>query len=163
LTIPGALALETPIAVRPLPPHLEIHEGLGRNPNVHFFETTADLLRLLERLPEWRPSNNPKRGDGERAANDIRRLIEKGIREANYATISRRFRSLHTIYGAAHVLNLKPPPPPPEAAALRAGDFTARVFRRLFRVRFVYSISRLTFNAARSVLGRQPPAKPGRK
>jgi GT2 family glycosyltransferase len=157
--IPGALGLRRPIAVRPLPPHLEIHARLGRNPNVHFFETTADLLGLLEDPPEWRETaEQPKlAGDARRAANDIRDLIEHTVKSANYTTISERFRSMHTLYGAAYYLNRKPHPSPSDAAAQLVGDGVTRAFSWLFRSRTVYGASRMAYRSARFLLGRKRP------
>jgi hypothetical protein len=144
--------------VRPLPPHIEIHENLGRTPNVHFFRTTPELLELLKSPPVWRemPENRALIGDARRAASDLRDVIEQCVRDASYQVISERFRAMHTIYGAAHLLNRPSPLEPADAAAKLVGDKVTHLFARLFRLKPFYHSMRLIYRAARGVLGRRP-------
>ena len=48
-----ALAAKRPVFVRPLPVFLELWEGLNRDPNIHFYDTTAELVDSLVALPRW--------------------------------------------------------------------------------------------------------------
>jgi hypothetical protein len=48
-----ALAARRPIFVHAMPAFEEVWHGLERNPNIHFYETTADLIEQLRNIPQW--------------------------------------------------------------------------------------------------------------
>lgn len=151
MPIPAALAYGKPVLARPLPPLLEIHAALACNPNIHFFRSTAELLELLESPPAWRdmPALPAIAGDGRRVADDLRRVMEQCVRDATYSAIRERFGAMHTIYGAAHLINLPPPMAPADAAARLIGDKFTRVFARLFRSKPFYKSAQFVYRLAR--------------
>jgi GT2 family glycosyltransferase/glycosyltransferase involved in cell wall biosynthesis len=146
----NALALQRPFIARRLPPLVEINEGLGRDPNVHFFDTTDDLIDLLRDPPEWRdrPDTPHLAQDGERTARDLVSIIEDAISAASYESILARCRAIQIVFrsgpGSPAAVN------DPDSAARRLGQATERVMRPLMRVPFIYGAFRLAFRAARA-------------
>jgi GT2 family glycosyltransferase len=90
-----ALAANRPVFVRPLPVFKELWESHARNPNIHFYETTTDLVQRLQAVPRWQaPSAVPAAEDGRRSANEIRSLLEAALLKADFRTIAARLRAL---------------------------------------------------------------------
>lgn len=153
LPVPEALALRKPIVVRSIPPLLEIHAKLGASPNVHFFDSLPDLIKLMKTPPAWTdtPTVRPLTGDSRRAANDVRGMIEAAVANANYATMVDRFRIVHTIYSLAGVVNRQPPSNPVDQIARRVGGMVEHVSQKLLRNGLFYRGSRAVFRGARWV------------
>lgn len=155
----SALAMHKPFVARATPALEEVSGRLGRNPNVRFFDTTADLIALMAHPPKWISITPPptNAGDGERAASDIRRMIDAAIADARYPVILERFRVLHMIYGAAHALygvqktpaHLLPPDNNPDSAARRLGALVERTSRKMFHVKPVYGAMQMIYRAGR--------------
>ncbi len=158
MPIPMALAYRKPILVRDMPVLRELHAAVGGNPNVHFFETTADLVSTMKSPPAWveAPGYPTLKGDSRRVADDIRALIEKAIEEANYPRILDRFRAIHTLYGAASSMGgrRRNPSNPAEFIAQRAADSVEYVVKSLLSFRPVYVGARWVYRRARKLVGR---------
>ncbi len=90
-----ALAAKRPVFVRPLPVFKELWESHGRNPNIHFYETTNDLVQRLQVLPRWQAPlrARPAEGGG-RSAREIRSLLEAALLKADYRIIVERLRAV---------------------------------------------------------------------
>lgn len=154
LPVPIALSLKKPIVVRAIPSLIEVHRALGSDPNVHFFETTAELVKRLENLPVWIEKPSPRiRDDAERAAQDVRALLEASLAAAGYESISGRFGAIHSLLGARHHL-VPPAANPPDAIARRIGAEVERATARLLRNRFAYGVMRFFFRLSRLLTGR---------
>lgn len=157
LPILSALALRKPIIARRLPPFLEINERLGGDPNLHFFDRTTGLLRLLEHPLIWqeRSANPQLRKDGERAVAEIATVLEHCISDASYSRIVERFRSIHTVFNAS----LYRPPchnNDADSAAFRLGQLVERVARPVLKFPPVYGAMRGVYRLARLGRGTTP-------
>lgn len=155
LPVLSALAFKRPIVVRRLPPLLEINQQLGRDPNIHFFNSTSDLVKMLQNLPRWqeRSPNARLAGDGERAADDIAEIMARCISKASYGRILERFRAIHALFGAssqlspAHTNGV-------DFMAYRVGQFTERALRTVMKAPIIYGGLRLAYRAMNRVMGR---------
>src|SRR5262249_55252327 len=125
----NALAMKKPFLARSIPALQELQQRIGRNPNVHFFETTGDLVGMMKTPPVWTDVGIPQplSGDSARAAKDIRDLLEAAIADATYVSIYDRFRQMHMIYGVASKHAALPPDNNPDSAAYRMGKSVERV------------------------------------
>ena len=91
----NALAAGRPVFVRPLPVFLELWEKLGRSPNIHFYESTPDLLAALAENPRWIEATNSEcREDATFSAREIHRAVKTAIAGAEYGRIVRRVRAM---------------------------------------------------------------------
>jgi GT2 family glycosyltransferase len=92
----NALAARRPIFVRRLPVFEELWEGQARNPNIHFYETTADLVEQLRVIPAWQePAATPQADNGTaRSAREIRAGLEAALAKADYRKVVERVRAV---------------------------------------------------------------------
>ncbi len=118
-----ALAAHRPIFVRAMPVFVELWEGLGRNPNIHFYETTAELSDLLRTIPAWIDVAPLPAGNGAaRAMRQIREALDTARRRIDYRHIVERIRAVQIISdaGGFHQPTRAAPAPPPLPAPLGA-------------------------------------------
>jgi GT2 family glycosyltransferase len=150
----NALAARRPVFVRRLPVFEELWEGLAYNPNIHFYETTADLVEQLRVIPSWQePATTPRADNGTaRSAREIRAGLETAIAKANYQTIVERVRTVQFMTEMSPGLSsptIMPSPSYSTTASDKAAYYLAvRVewlARRLFRVGFFFAASRIAF------------------
>jgi len=150
----NAIAARRPIFVRRLPVFEELWEGLGRTPNMHFYETTADLIAKLETIPAWEEPKQPPRPDNgiARCAREIRRGIETALAKVEYATMVERFRAVKfatELSGYPGGQSITPAPDHSTTEADKAAYYLAvRVewlARRLFRRPGLFRLSRALF------------------
>jgi len=154
----NALAAKRPVFVRRLPVFEELWESQARNPNVHFYETTADLIERLRVLPGWQePQANPAPGNGaERSAREIHAGIKAAIARADYRTIVDRLRAVQFMTEMAAIpswaplpdaLAIRPhvPSTPQDKAARFLAERMELVARKIFRSRLLYGALRLIF------------------
>jgi GT2 family glycosyltransferase len=155
-----ALAARRPVFVRPLPVFKELYEGLGRDPNIHFYETTADLIMQLRALPRWQePQTSPHlAARAARNAKDILELTEAALAKVDYHVLVDRLRAL-----PLEPVDKAPPDPVDteeesakisrEKIADQVASFAAQrfewIFQRMFRSWPVYLFSRLIFRILR--------------
>jgi GT2 family glycosyltransferase/glycosyltransferase involved in cell wall biosynthesis len=111
----NALSLRRPIFVRRLPVFEELWHGLARNPNIHFYETTADLVRRLEHIPAWQDTGiePPAERGIDRSARDILAGIEAALPEVEYRVVVDRLRAVQLIAALTPPAAAPPPPPDP--------------------------------------------------
>jgi GT2 family glycosyltransferase len=154
IPILNALAARRPVFVRPLPVFDELWRGQDLNPNIHFYETTADLIRQLREIPRWRDVALPQAGNGaRRMAHEIRAGLDAALGRIDYRRIVERVRAMQ------FASDLSPPPPPvPATDAARAARYLARHVEGLARATLgvppLYSAARLLFRAVRPVARR---------
>ncbi|HEX4505575.1 MAG TPA: glycosyltransferase [Alphaproteobacteria bacterium] len=157
LPLLNALAARRPIFVRRLPVFEELWERLARNPNVHFYETTADLTAQLQVIPTWKDLEmSPRNHDGAaRSAHEIGAAIDMALARAQYSDIVERVRAmrlLNTLSGNSGAPEITPAPNYSTAEGDKAAYYLAvRVewlARRLFRQPAVFALSRLAFRLA---------------
>jgi GT2 family glycosyltransferase len=148
-----ALAANRPVFVRPLPVFKELWEGHHRNPNIHFYETTNELIEHLRVIPHWQePQASPLDMGTERSAREIRELLEACLLKVDYRTITERLRAVPDYAPPVAAQRLVPE----TNADLAARFFAQRVewlTRRLLRARLFYSVCRGVFRAVRPVAG----------
>jgi GT2 family glycosyltransferase len=152
-----SLALKKPVFARRIPSVQEIHQKLDRDPNLHLYETTPDLIRSLRTLPVWqdRPEVRELMMDGDRLAADILGVMERCIAEANYPRILERVRAINSLFGALNritVTQVVTHESYAESAAYRLGRAAERVFRPILKVPVFYQAVRAAYRIAR--LGR---------
>jgi GT2 family glycosyltransferase/glycosyltransferase involved in cell wall biosynthesis len=139
LPIVHALALGKPIVARRLPPLTEISDALDQPHNLHFFETLDELMAIVRDPPAWRATQSAGvKGDADRAARDVREMIEDAVKRVSYTRIQNRFRDVYVVYSMAPGT----PGARPEFAAQRIGQMTERLFRSLFRLPGVFEFTR---------------------
>jgi GT2 family glycosyltransferase/glycosyltransferase involved in cell wall biosynthesis len=139
-----ALAANRPVFARPLPVFKELWESHQRNPNIHFYETTDDLVRRLRALPRWQvPPVVPQDQGGARSAREIRALLDAALLKADYRVIAERLRALQLDKASADTPGLIPMSPAETAARLfgeRAEWFARWVFRAQWRYLFCHMV-----------------------
>jgi GT2 family glycosyltransferase len=94
----NALAARRPVFVRPLPVFDELWRGQNLDPNIHFYETTADLIERLRDVPAWRDSDLPPAGNGaDRMAREIRAGLDAALARIDYHHIVERLRAIRSV------------------------------------------------------------------
>jgi GT2 family glycosyltransferase/glycosyltransferase involved in cell wall biosynthesis len=146
-----ALAARRPIFVRRLPVFEEIWEATNRNPNLHFFDSTTDLIARLQTPPPWQPNPFPSPGNGaERSARQIRDALLQALDRVEYARIVRRIRAVQLASAVAHQNAM---PPPSDTKAAQAARYVSlkveRIVLRILRVRAFYAPARMFFRGLR--------------
>jgi glycosyltransferase involved in cell wall biosynthesis len=148
----NALAARRPIYVRPLPVFDEIVSALGGEPNVHVFNTTAELVQTLRMPPRWTDEGAAPRciDDAMRAAEEIGSGLDTMIASARYDRIVRRIRALQTLDDYANIRFAAPvmSDRPTRVARFLSGYFE-RFARRVLSVPGVYVPARCIFRACR--------------
>jgi hypothetical protein len=90
-----ALAARRPVFVRPLPVFLELWEKLGRSPNIHFYESTPNLLMALSQNPVWiDTAASETQHNATASAQQIHDALTKAIARADHGRIVRRIRAV---------------------------------------------------------------------
>jgi GT2 family glycosyltransferase len=145
-----ALAAGRPVFVRRLPVFAEIRDAQGDTANVHFYDTTDELIARLRDPPSWVPFTPPTGNGAARAARDIQSALREALTQVSYARIVRRIRAVQMI--AALAAQNAPPPPSDTKAAAAARYLAARVERvalRLLQSRALYTAARVAWRTVR--------------
>jgi GT2 family glycosyltransferase len=149
----NALAAQRPIFLRRLPVFDELWNALGRTPNMHFYDSTTELLTKLADPPGWidEPARPHAGADGAaRCALEIRDALEAAIARADYGRIVRRIRSMQL---ASDLSDFGRPQVSHATQAAQVAQFLAhgveRAARRALSVGAVYHSTRVMFRAAR--------------
>lgn len=161
----NALAMHKPVFLRRLPVFLELWEKLGRTPNFHFYDTTAELIERLRAPPGFVPDAEPAlpHEGAARSLDEIMAAMEIAMRDAAFDTIVARLR--HMQFVSDDICRPPPPAPPPpsappaaaslgygERAARRAGQYAEYVARGVFASPITYHAGRAGVLALRAVL-----------
>jgi GT2 family glycosyltransferase len=158
----NALAARRPLFVRRLPVFEELWEALGRTPNIHFYDTTSELIDRLAEIPPWVETPQlPAHNGTARSAREIRDAMNQAILAVTYQRITRRIRAMQLASALSNTGGLAPPV---DTDAAKAARFLAeRVEASVHRVltqRLVYKATRLAFRvtrgASRLARGRRP-------
>jgi GT2 family glycosyltransferase len=138
LPVVHALALGKPIVARRIPPLVEISQALDAPENLHFFDSTDDLIKIVANPPAWRGAlANTREGDADRAAQDVRDMIEQALTQVTYQGIKDRFRGVQILFEIARTV----PGTRAEFAARRTSLIIERVLRLVFRIPGVFELT----------------------
>ncbi len=144
----NAMAARRPLFARRLPATMEIWLALGRSENLHFYDTTEELIAKLQDMPAWRPEPPQPEHDRLRTAREIRAAVETAMRNVTYTTIASRVQAMQF---ASDAVKLEQP------SAAGHTDIAARlvaarlesVARRAFKKRWVFGATRLVVRSVR--------------
>jgi hypothetical protein len=142
-----ALAARRPVLVRRLPVFEELWQTIGYNPNLHFFDSTSDLIEHLQTPPRWQPHAEEGADNGaHRTAREIRDAMLLALERVEYRCIVRRLRAVQL---SGMLLRQNEIPPPSDTGAALAARYIAlkveRIMLRLLQVRSIYASARLFF------------------
>jgi hypothetical protein len=151
-----ALAARRPVFVRRLPVFEELRQATGDNPNIHFFDSTTDLIERLQTPPCWEPHADEEAGNGAvRSAREIRNSLLLALERVDYGRIVRRLRAVQL---SGMLLRQNELPPPSDTKAALAARYVAlkveRIMLRLLQVRSIYASARLFFRGWKKARGR---------
>jgi GT2 family glycosyltransferase/glycosyltransferase involved in cell wall biosynthesis len=146
----NALAARRPLYVRRLPVFGELWESLARNPNIHFYETTEDLIRQLRDIEPWdERAPSPAPGNGvDRSAREIREGLEAALAQVDYRRIVDRVRAVQFPDQVTRRTDERPVPGEPVALFLAVR--VERMALWLFDQRMLFAAVRLV---ARTIRG----------
>jgi GT2 family glycosyltransferase len=155
----NALAARRPVFVRPLPVFEELWLGQDRNPNIHFYETTTDLIEQLRAIPAWRDGAAPAGNGALRAAREVRAGLDAALDRIDCGRIVERLRAMQfaTDIGFAGRAAAVQAPVANTKAAQAARYVAGRVERLVgmfLRIPVFYGAARLCFRAARPMVRR---------
>jgi Glycosyl transferases group 1 len=148
-----ALATQRPVLLRRLPVFEELWAALGHTPNIHFYDTTTELVALLADPPSWIDAAPPPAGNGaERSALEIKSALDLALGQADFHRITRRIRAMQFVSDLSRTGG---EPTVIDNAAAQAAWFLAqrveRVARRVFMVPALYKPIRALFRALRKL------------
>ncbi len=148
-----ALAAHRPVMLRRLPVFEELWAALGHTPNIHFYETTSELVALLATPPGWIDTSlSPTDNGAARSAREIKAALEQAIGRADYQRIVRRVRAMQLV---SELSCTGSEPAVIDNEAAQTARFVAqrfeRALRRLLMVPVLYRIFRAMFRAARAL------------
>ncbi len=148
----NALAARRPLFARRLPVTLEIWRALGSSANVHFYDTTEELIEKLRQVPEWQTEPPLQEQDRLRPAREIRAAMETALENVSYARIATRVQAMQFASDAA---NLATPPAVGEVdvAARLVAVRLENVAQRAFQRKWVFGATRLAVRSVRRVKG----------
>ncbi len=145
----NALASRRPVMLRRLPVFEELWRALGETPNIHFYESTTELIAMLSELPSWVAWEPPEGNGAERSAREIEAALKHALAEVDYQRIVRRIRAVQMTSGFMG----KAGADPGDTEAAQVAEFVAarmqRTLARLLAIKPVYFASRLAFRTAR--------------
>jgi hypothetical protein len=104
-----ALATNRPIFVRSMPVFEEIWNEQKRNPNIHFYETTGELIEQLRDIPKWSPA--PLRRDSgiPRQLGQIRDALFAARERLTFRRLADRLRAVEFINDAGGFMPIPTP------------------------------------------------------
>ena len=148
----NALAARRPLFARRLAVTEEIWQALGRSPNVHFFDTTDELVEKLRTVPAWQHEPPQPGQDKLRPAREIRSALEAAMQNVTYATIVARVQAMQFASDAGNLSRQTAL----QDADIAAGLVAARLenlARRAFRQKWVFNTTRLAVRSVRRLRG----------
>jgi GT2 family glycosyltransferase/glycosyltransferase involved in cell wall biosynthesis len=155
----NALAAKKPVLIRPLPVFAEMVERIGDDPNIHVFQTTTELVRMLDAPLAWREpgavTGLPQ--DARRAARDVGEALDKMIAGARYERITKRIRALMTLHDFSAIHPSRPTPGDSRAfIAASIGRMVEALARRVLNVPGVLDASRGCYRVLLRLRGSRP-------
>ena len=155
----NALAAKKPVAIRPLRVFEEMVRRIGEDPNIHVFQTTAELVELMNRPLAWREHGATlgRPGDARRTAQEVGEALDRMIAGVQYERIVRRIRALFTMYDFT-LLHRRQPAGGDSRAFIAASvaRVCESVARRTLDLPGVLTASRVLYRALRRLAGAQP-------
>jgi GT2 family glycosyltransferase len=144
-----ALAAQRPLFLRRLPVFQEIWEALGRTPNMHFYDSTAELIDRLRTPPPWQPHDFPSGQGAARSAAEIAQALDQALAGASYPRIVSRIRATQLIADNGQPRKHANG----ETDAAKAAAFLAqsieKIARRVLGVKAVYAVTRAAFRVVK--------------
>jgi hypothetical protein len=123
----------------------EIQDALGGNPNLYLYETTDDLVEVLETIPQWiEPWNKGMHFGAADSAAKLRIGIDRAIANINYNSVVKRIRAVQHANSVA---------PSQANAAYTVGRIAERVAAHAFRRPLIYAFARWAYRSGKT--GRQ--------
>jgi GT2 family glycosyltransferase len=152
----NALAAKKPVFIRPLPVFEEIVRRVGEDPNIHVFQTTRELVQLLETPVAWREAGSVTGcpGDARRAAQDVGGALDAMVAGAQYERVVRRIRAFMTLrdFNRLHPTHVMPVDSRGFLAA-RIGRITEGFARWFLALPGVLTGARACYRAVRGLFG----------
>ncbi len=144
----NALAAQRPLFARRLPATVDIWHALGRSANVHFYDTTDELIERLRDMPAWQPEPPQPEPDRLRTAGEIRTAVEAAMETVTHTTITARVQAMQFASDAA---KLEQPSVAghTELAARLVAVRLEGIARRAFQQPWVFGTTRLFVRSVR--------------
>ncbi len=144
----NALAARRPLFARRLPVTMDIWNALGRSRNLHFYNTTDELIEKLQDMPAWQPEPPQPEQDRLRTAREIRAAVEAAMKKVTYTTIVARVQAMQF---ASDAVKLEQPSVAghTDIAARLVAARLEGVARRAFQKRWVFGATRLVVRSIR--------------
>ncbi len=146
----NALAAARPLFARRLPVTIDIWHALGCSPNVHFYDTTEELIAKLREMPAWQAEPPQPEQDRLRPAREIRAAVEAAMAKITYTTIVSRVQAMQFASDSGKTETPTAITQADIAAQLVAARLQ-RVARRAFQQRWVFSATRLVVRSVRRI------------
>ncbi len=154
IPILNALAAKRPVFIRRLPVFEELWEEIGRNPNIHFYENTTDLIERLKTVPVWvEPTRQPRPDNGAaRVARELRAGIEEALSRVTYERIVERVRAVQFVSDIASERGMRAQPITNSGFAARMlSERIERIAEKLLNKPIVYRSARILFRIAKAL------------
>ena len=145
----NALAAGRPLFARRLPATEEIWIAHARNPNIHFFDTTPELIAALQDTPAWRSVPQPDSA-APQSATEIGDALDAAMKRASYARIVSRVQAMQFASDVSKNGVVAEVDPPAIAAGLIASR-VERAVRRAFARPMLFRATRVAVRAMRRV------------
>jgi glycosyltransferase involved in cell wall biosynthesis len=137
-----ALGAGKPVLARRTSVSEEIWDALGGNPNFYLYETTGDLVRMLETIPQWiAPWHKAACFGAADSAAKLRAGIDDAIANISYTSLVKRIRAVQHANSVC---------PSQMDAAHRVGSIAERIAAKAFRTPLIYAAARLAYRYGRS-------------
>ncbi len=144
----NALAAKRPLFARRLPATQEIWAALGRNPNVWFYDTTADLAALLQAAPAWDGQASLKSA-APQSASGIGAALQTAMQAADYTRIVARVQAMQFASDAGKFGENRVDYAVPAVAASLVAQRLERWMRVAFERPVVFRMTRYVVRTAR--------------
>ncbi len=122
--VPQALAWGKPVLARRLPPLLELTAALPEATNLHFFDSEADLLRLITSSLAWREERlQVEARTWDDATADLRHILDQAIAGAGFDRTLRRIEFMRGRMAWSRAKSFRPQAEADGQADLLSEDF----------------------------------------
>jgi len=139
------LAMKRPIFLRRLPVFLELWKKLGRTPNMHFYDTTAELIEILQTPPIFIENSEPvlPQDGAARSVREIRDAAAAALTRVDAMRVISRVRDMQFASDVWYRPDAPAlPEDPASRAARRLAGIAESVGLMIFRNRIIYSTGR---------------------
>ena len=145
----NALAAGRPLFARRLPATEEIWIAHARNPNIHFYDTTAELLTALQDTPAWHHVKQPDTASPQSAV-EIGDALDAAMQRISYTRVVARVQAMQFASDVGKNGVVAEVDPPAIAASLVAARIE-RAMRHAFNRPMLFRATRMAVRAVRRV------------